>query len=786
MRTILEGLRVVDCSEGIAGAYCTKLLADAGADVVKVESPAGDPLRRWSASGGRPGGEDGALFRHLHASKRGVTAAIDTAGGRARFDRIARVADVVVESLPATTARAAFGAEVAGRTVVSISPYGRTGPRAGRPANEFVLQARAGSTGFRGFPGSPPLAAGGRLGEWAAGAWAAVGALAGWLAARADGRAHHVDVSVFECTVATFNAYEWLHAQLSDDPDAFEAAFEPTYEVPAVEEARDGFVGLSMLTPAQWAAFTEMIGRPDLGADPALARVLGRWPRRAEVGAAVRAWTSDRTVDEVLDAAARHRVPAAPVSTGASLPTVPQVVGRDLLRPGPGGDHLGPRPPFRVEGWPERPVGPAPAPGEADDDLDAVARDWDRPAIEPGVALDSLRVVDFSMIWAGPLVAQVLGALGAAVVKVEGPQRPDTIRVSTTRADPSQRSEHSWIYQGVNTGKRAVALDVRDGDGRVLAHELVRRADVVVENFSPRVFESFGLDGPGLRALGSTAVLVRMPAYGLEGPWRDRVGFTQTMEQVTGLAAMTGLPDGPPMMPRGPCDPIGGASACFAALLGLVGRTRAGGPVVVESNLFEASLNVAAEVVVEHSAYGREVPRTGNRSPVHAPQGVYATADGWLAVSVDSEPAWYGLLDWLGPSAAGLGGARAWDAAARRDRHDELDRILARALGGREADAAEDELAAAGVPAGVVVRPPAVVRDPQLRARRLFTRVRHPSVGGLDCPGPPFLLDGRRPPVRGPAPAFGEHTAEVLAELGCDAGHVAALAARGVVALGAP
>ncbi|HEY3702249.1 MAG TPA: CoA transferase, partial [Acidimicrobiales bacterium] len=167
---MIKGLRVVDLSTEIAGPYCTKLLADAGADVVKVETGEGDPLRSWTASGAKLGDDVGALFRFLNTSKRSVMGGL----GDGAVDELVAGADVVVESSPQGVDVGALHGANAGLTVLSISPFGRRGPWSERPATEFTLQAWCGSTGGRGVPDGPPLYAGGRLGEWVGGAYAAV------------------------------------------------------------------------------------------------------------------------------------------------------------------------------------------------------------------------------------------------------------------------------------------------------------------------------------------------------------------------------------------------------------------------------------------------------------------------------------------------------------------------------------------------------------------------------------------------------------------------------------
>ncbi len=190
--------------------------------------------------------------------------------------------------------------------------------------------------------------------------------------------------------------------------------------------------------------------------------------------------------------------------------------------------------------------------------------------------------------------------------------------------------------------------------------------------------ENFGLDWPAVHALNPAAVMVRMPAFGLDGPWRDRVGFAQTMEEMSGLAWVTGFADGPPVLPRGPCDPLGAMHGAFAILVGLAARERDGEGALVEVPLIESALNVAAEQVVEYSAYGNLLERDGNRSPGAAPQGVYACRgdEQWLALSVVTDEQWQQLCRALGDPAWATDG-RLSSHDGRRRAHDGIDVELA-------------------------------------------------------------------------------------------------------------
>ena len=202
---------------------------------------------------------------------------------------------------------------------------------------------------------------------------------------------------------------------------------------------------------------------------------------------------------------------------------------------------------------------------------------------------------------------------------------------------------------------------------------------MLLENFTPRVMDNFGLGWDVLHAVNPRLIMTRMPAYGLDGPWRDRTGFAQTMEAITGMAWVTGWPDGPPVLPRGACDPLAALHAVFATMLALRDRETSGEGRLIEVTMVEAALNMAAEQVVEFGASGTVLGRRGNRGP-GAPQNVYACAgtEEWLALAVMTDDQWCTLRDVLGDPEWARDAALA-TAAGRRAAHDAIDAGLAEA-----------------------------------------------------------------------------------------------------------
>jgi crotonobetainyl-CoA:carnitine CoA-transferase CaiB-like acyl-CoA transferase len=510
--------------------------------------------------------------------------------------------------------------------------------------------------------------------------------------------------------------------------------------------------------------FLAMVGRDDLCGVPGLRSDPAR---RAEIEGSVQAWTTTRTTAEIVETASLYRIPVAPIGNGSNLADHEHLADRAVYVADREAGFSCPKPPYKLNGARPPLTGLAPSLGQDTGQVEPRSRPTGtRPAPEGGeLPFAGLRVLDLTCWWAGPGATQFLAALGADVIHVESIQRIDGMRPAATIPFASRERwwEYSSFFLNINVNKRGLTLNLDDPAGMALAKRLIGWADLVVENYTPRVMEHFGLDWPAVHALNPRAVMVRMPAFGLDGPWRDRVGFAQTMEEMSGLAWITGFRDGPPVLPRGPCDPLGAMHGAFAIQVALAQRDRDGDGLLLEVPLIESALNVSAEQVLDFTAYGRLLERDGNRSPGVAPQGVYACSgdEQWLAVSIATDEQWRRLR-------AALGGP-AWAAdprldhcEGRRQAHDEIDgQLTAWAARQRLPDAVE-LLSGAGVPAAPVVDHRAVSSHPQMTERGFFEWCDHPVVGRHPMFGMPFRYSGVDRWIRQPAPTLGEHNAEVL------------------------
>jgi crotonobetainyl-CoA:carnitine CoA-transferase CaiB-like acyl-CoA transferase len=296
------------------------------------------------------------------------------------------------------------------------------------------------------------------------------------------------------------------------------------------------------------------------------------------------------------------------------------------------------------------------------------------------------------------------------------------------------------------------------------------------------VIEHLGLAYDDLRAVRPDVILLRMPGWGLEGPWRDRPGFASTMEQASGMAWVTGYVDGPPL-PPGICDPMAGVHGAFAVLAALEQRRATGEGQQVELSMIDMAVNVAAEQVIEFAAYGHLMERAENRGPTAAPQGVYrcAGSDAWVALAVCTDVEWEALCRALGNPDLGEDPSLA-RADGRMAAHDRIDEYIASWCSGRPRGDVLAAFRSAGVPAEPVVSGYDADQDPQMLARDFWEALDHPVVGMQRYPGWPMRLASTPNRWhRSHAPLLGEHNEEVLGALGYSTERLAELRTAGVI-----
>jgi crotonobetainyl-CoA:carnitine CoA-transferase CaiB-like acyl-CoA transferase len=391
--------------------------------------------------------------------------------------------------------------------------------------------------------------------------------------------------------------------------------------------------------------------------------------------------------------------------------------------------------------------------------------------------LAGVRVVDAATLFAGPLAATFLGDFGADVVKVEHPRRPDASRGH----GPSKNGVGLW-WKTLGRNKRTVTLDLSRRKGQELFLRLLRDTDILIENFRPGTLERWNLGWDRLHEVNSRLVLARVTAFGQHGPYSRRPGFGSLAEAMSGFAALTGEPDGPPTLPPfGLADGIAALATAYASMVALHDRDRTGVGQVVDLAIIEPILMMLGGQITAYDQLGLVQPRTGNRSANNAPRNVYRTRDGqWVAVSTSSQSVAERVMQLVGREDLAR---EPWFVSGRQraEHADELDAAVAEWIGQRALPTVLEQFERAQAAASPVYDVRGVLADPQYSALGTVTTVKDDELGDLRMQNVLFRLSGNPGTIRFPGRRHGEDTADVLHDIGVSSEELARLRRDGVV-----
>ncbi|WP_081159288.1 CaiB/BaiF CoA transferase family protein [Ensifer aridi] len=391
-------------------------------------------------------------------------------------------------------------------------------------------------------------------------------------------------------------------------------------------------------------------------------------------------------------------------------------------------------------------------------------------------ALTGVKVLDLSRLVAGNMATLQLADFGADVIKVEQPKVGDPLR-------QWRKGNLDLWWREYGRNKRSLALNIKTQRGQELLLSLVRRADILVENFVPGKLEELGLPHCRFLIENSRLVILSISAWGQDGPYRNRPGFGTLVEATSGLASMLGFVDGPPTLPPIPmADMITGIYGAFSALTALRHRDATGEGQIIDLSLLEAIYSVLGPVAAEYERTGRYPKRNGNRSTNSSPRNTYATSDGkWLALSASTPKMAEKLFQLTGLGDL-LDDERFATNEARVRNGDETDRIVAEALGKFTLDELMRRFDEAGVAGAPVYEVPDFVMDPHVKARGILAEFDDPELGAYRMHAPLPRMSATPGRIRAQGPRLGEHSAAILKEtLGLTPQEILSLAREGVV-----
>jgi crotonobetainyl-CoA:carnitine CoA-transferase CaiB-like acyl-CoA transferase len=772
----LSHLRIVEIGSSAATSYCARLFADFGASVHKVEPPQGDPLRRTAPL--TPAGHS-AWFAFLNFNKSSVALDPKDPNASARLVELIGGCDVLLDGrdIDAADCPAFDLAELRrrhpGLIHLGANWFGGEGPYAKFAATDATIRALTGLVKLVGPADGPPMHAPDFQTGILAGLWGFIAATSSALGRLQDGRGRSHSLSIFESSIAVS---EYIMFEAFSRGDIMRRIgvnrFWPTFPV-GIYETAQGWLGVTTVTPAQWRAFCEMLGLTALRDDPTLFMGTDRLQRMEEIERQFIPKLKRRTAQEWFAEGLRRKIPIVPVPDIADLLADGEKKARGAIVPILIGDETG----FtagsmqRLTGTPPRRGGAVPDIGEQMlGRAHAAGRVTPAPVPEATaqdrLPLEGVRVVDFSMGWAGPICTRTLADLGADVIKIEATQYPDWWRGVDRRPAYvlGQMYEKSVRYCIMNRNKRGITLDLTRPQGLDLAKRLVADADIVVDNYSVEVLPKLGLGYDVLSKLNPKLVMMSMSAFGAGSVNRDCRAYGSTLEQGSGLPSVTGDAGGPPVMSHTAFgDAVGGLNGCAAVLTALIHARLAGSGQFIDLAQIECMMPFAAPWIIAHSIDGKAPVKYGNRHPDFVPHGRFACAgdDNWIVVAVSSDAMW--------PKLAALLGRADWasdpalkGAAGRRAIEGEIEAAVSAWTSARDPEAAMNALQAAGIAAGVARLPIELLQDPQLHARGFIQQVDRAFIGAHPQPSMPFRETEKPYPIRSAPPTLGEHNREIL------------------------
>jgi crotonobetainyl-CoA:carnitine CoA-transferase CaiB-like acyl-CoA transferase len=786
-RLPLAGVVAVECGQGVAAAFATKLLALLGAEVIKVEPPEGDLTRRRGPFfDDVPDPQASGLFLYLNADKCGVVLDLNSPPDQKCLDDLLAQADILIHNIPVPQ-RAPLRMETGAlcrrhpRLIVAgISPFGDHGPYAHYKAYEITVAHGSGmaSVGPGGspFPELPPLKLFGHQAEFQGALNAAMAASAAYFHRMKSGTGQGIEVSEQECMTAILEGTLVQYTYAGREATRLgRYAYGPRALFPCA----DGWMHINLGEEAQWQRMVELMGNPEWTREDIFKDRLLRGANCDALEPILAEWTRNWKMLDLYLAAQERHIPVAPVNRASDVYSDGHLRARNFFAPLPLPDSTTqivevPTVPFKstAMGW--RLSRPAPRLGEHQQEILArqnpqaaapVAEGRERSSEGP---LSGIRVLDFSWVWAAPFCTMQLAYMGAEVIRIESAQRLCIARTLPPFADRQPGPNRAGLFNQWNQGKRSIQLNLAAPQAAAIVCELVRQCDVVMENFSPGVIAQMGFGYEILRRYRPDLIMASLSGYGQSGPYSRFVNYGPQIGSQSGLYAMTGYPqDRPREGPVAYGDPSMGLLTAYLINAALIQRARTGEGQYLDVAMWEVLEMVSPEMLLEFAMNRHNPSPMGNHDPIMSPHNCYKAlgdAEKWVTIAVGSEEEWRALCAAIGQPALAED-PRFGTAPLRKRNEEELDRLITQWTSQRDRWEITEILQRSGVAAFPTLNNKDVTLDPHLAHRGFLVQLEHPEVGRRIHSGVPWTMSASPCRVNKPAPVLGADTDQVLMEL---------------------
>ena len=825
MTSPLGPYTVLDLTEG-GFNWCGKVLADLGADVIKIEPPSGSPTRAIGPFvDGEPGLDRSLFWAAYCANKRGVTIDLDSEVGREQLLRLSRGADVLIESFrPGIMDGRGLGygglSEInPGLIYTSITPYGQTGPYAHHEAPDLVAWSMGGMQYICGDADRPPVRISAPQAELHAAAQAAAGTMAAFWHRQNSGEGQHVDVSMQTAVIWTLmNATPFppLHGVNLEREGAFRSR--GRLAIRHVFVCKGGHVSL-LMAPRTLSGLTAWMAEEGVGPDWLHLIDWDEWDVTAAaqgdsdsieqlsaIQKEVEEYVSTKSKHDLFMRAIDSGMLLAPCQTVEDIALSEQLEARrfwqDVEYPALGRKltHLGPF--VKLNESPIQVRRPAPSLGEHNDEIlgragtevKASGRERRETRTDSAMPFEGIRILDFTWVGVGPITTKHLADFGADVIRIESVSRPDVLRGGAPFKDGEPGINRSQFSANYNSSKRGLGLNLALPEGKKLALDLIRewQPDIVAESFTPRVMAGWGLAYDDVRRLVPDVIYFSTCQLGQTGPHSSFAGFGQLAGAMAGFYHITGWPDRDPAGPYGAySDFVNPPNAAAAIIAALEYRRRTGKGQHIDLSQYECATHFLAPAIMDYLTNGTILDRRGNEDDVAAPHNVYRCADQergytgegeqWIAIAVSNDEQWRSLCLQMGQASL-ANDPRFATVDARRRRAEEIDALIGTWARDKSARALMLRLQESGVPAGVVQSQADLWEDPQVAHRGFFQWLDHAECGPMPYDGLTYHLTKTPGALRMPQALVGQHNAEILSEvLGLDTAAANKLLESGVL-----